>query len=723
MRNILAPALFLAPLLLCHPGRAATVTSNADSGPGSLRDTIANAAPGTTIDFAIGGTIQLTSGQLLVTKDLTIAGPGAAILTIQRSTASGTAEFRIFHLQSGIVSISGLAVSNGVDIIGAGIHNETTFSLRDSVIAGNLALGAGGGINNLGTLTMSNCVVNGNRVSPRSANSAPFQSGGGLNNENTVTVLSCVFSSNVAPFGGGIRSDGTLALTNSLVRGNSAGGILSAAGKGGGIYNEGTLSVHTTTIETNSAIGPSSGDKSLGGGIENVLGTVTLDRSTVSRNLVTGNPSGGGVDNLLGTLVVENSTISGNIASGSSPVGGAIANGQGSVLLNHSTVTANVLDPVGLSPDGGGLFNLGGVVEIKNTILAGNTSLADVVNYNLNGDILSGGFNLFGTTNGLIMPGPSDRFNFTAAALKVGALQNNGGPTFTHARLCGSPAIDAGDNTNAPATDQRGFPRIVRGVIDVGAYEDSNTPPTITCPTAVSLKCTPSTGDVATVSVNVADVDGDPLIVLWIVDGQAYQTNFLSGTTTNARVDLTATFGVGTHNVSVSATDTKACVAACSTTVTVEARGDLYPIALHQKNVAGMKVGDLLPNIYNGVRPGNFGWLTWAGSPNEPTLVKSLTPPGNSQTYVNPFNRRDHFVSVGDWVQGKPGVTNSREVRQQLDVLKQIDIVVPVWDRAMGGGHYSFYHVVGFAKVRITDYRLPNQNRITARFLGMVDCN
>ncbi len=53
----------------------------------------------------------------------------------------------------------------------------------------------------------------------------------------------------------------------------------------------------------------------------------------------------------------------------------------------------------------------------------------------------------------------------------LGPLQDNGGPTFTHALLLRSPAIDAGDNTNAPATDQRGFPRIVNGIIDIGAFE------------------------------------------------------------------------------------------------------------------------------------------------------------------------------------------------------------------------------------------------------------
>jgi len=478
-------------------------------------------------------------------------------------------------------------------------------------------------------------------------------------------------------------------------------------------------------------------------------------------------------------------------------------------------VAANLL--LGSSPEiGGGLSNPSGLVALKNTILAANTAQSDLFN-GQTGDVQSSGFNLIGSTNGVITPGPSDQFNVTAAALRVGPLQDNGGPTFTHALLCGSPAINAGDNTDAPATDQRGFARIVGGVMDIGSFEGDNTAPAITCSGSITSNCAPPTGQPATISVNVEDADGDPLVVIWTVDGASYQTNVVAagGRTTNARVDFTgiftvgvhditasvsdsqscdatcsttvtvnasptvtcsgaitsncapptgqsvtlsvnvadadgdplvviwtvdgtpsqtnavtaggrvdytAVFGVGIHNIAVSVSDTRGCGASCVTTLVVALRGDLYPIALHQKSLMGVPVGGIIPDIYNGVQPGNFGWLTWAGSPNEPTLVTSLTPPGDSSTYVNPRNRNDHVVSIGDWVQGKPGVSNSNKVREALDTLQQFDIVVPVWDRATGKGNTSLYRVAGFARVRITDYRLPKQNRITARLLGFVNC-
>jgi len=148
----------------------------------------------------------------------------------------------------------------------------------------------------------------------------------------------------------------------------------------------------------------------------------------------------------------------------------------------------------------------------------------------------------------------------------------------------------------------------------------------------------------------------------------------------------------------------------------------LYPIALHAGSLAGVKVGDIMEDIFNGARRGHFGWLTWAGSPSVGTLFTSLTPPGDSYTYVNPSNPADHVVSIGDWVQGRPGVANSSAVRRALDALKSIEVVVPVWDVVAGNGNNVAYRVVNFARVRLTDYRLPGQDRISARFLGYVAC-
>jgi large repetitive protein len=180
----------------------------------------------------------------------------------------------------------------------------------------------------------------------------------------------------------------------------------------------------------------------------------------------------------------------------------------------------------------------------------------------------------------------------------------------------------------------------------------------------------------------------------------------------------------GAYTLVVTATDTCGNSSAQTVRFTISAISscELYPIALHTSTIQGVAPGTLLPDVFNGSQPGNFGWLTWTGANSVPSLIISLTPPGDSGTYTNPDNSADHTVSIGDQVQGRPGVANTSEVRDALDLLKTQDIVVPVWDVATDQGANTRYHIVGFARIRITDYRLPGQNRITARFLGFARC-
>ncbi len=158
------------------------------------------------------------------------------------------------------------------------------------------------------------------------------------------------------------------------------------------------------------------------------------------------------------------------------------------------------------------------------------------------------------------------------------------------------------------------------------------------------------------------------------------------------------------------------------TTTTTAAPCSLYPIALHVDTLVGAVAGQQLPDVYNGSGPGNFGWLTWAGDQSTGALATSLTPPGNSGTYINPNDPADHVLSVYDWAYGRPGVNNSSQIRSALDSLEPLIIVVPVWDQATGQGSNLRYHIVGFAMIQITDYRLPSQNRISAIFWGYAAC-
>lgn len=285
-----------------------TVKSTADaggpcSGPDcTLREAIATAVSGGTINFSLpaGSTITLTSGQLLINKNLTINGPGANLLTVQRGAAAGNS--RIFNINSNFnVTISGLTIANGhVGNGGAGgIYNEGTLTLTASIISGNSAI-SGGGISNYGKLTMTNSTV--------SDNMAFSGNGGGIDNSgtNTVTITSSSISGNSASSeGGGIYSNGgTVNLFNSTVSGNSdtdVNGLL----LGGGIYNLGTFNITNSTISGNSSNG--------GGGILCDNGTVTITNSTISTNSANFN-SGGIYTSSASTVIARNTIIALNTA-------------------------------------------------------------------------------------------------------------------------------------------------------------------------------------------------------------------------------------------------------------------------------------------------------------------------------------------------------------------------------------------------------------------------
>ena len=244
-------------------------------------------------------------------------------------------------------------------------------------------------------------------------------------------------------------------------------------------------------------------------------------------------------------------------------------------------------------------------------------------------------------------------------------------------------------------------------------------------PVANNQSVTLDEGTSAAIVLTGSDADGDPLTFV-IVTGPT--NGVITGFDPNTGA-LTYTPNTNFHETdsfTFLVNDGKTNSAPATVNITVKPAPttgcDLFPIALHEKSLAGVPVGGVIRDIYNGVQPGNFGWLTWAGSPSEPTLATSLTPPGDSATYINPKDPSDRVVSVGDWVQGTPGVSNSHYVREALDDLEQIDITVPVWDQAVGTGNNSLYRVTAFARVRLISYQLPRINRITARFLGFADC-
>lgn len=260
--------------------------------------------------------------------------------------------------------------------------------------------------------------------------------------------------------GGGILNVGFLSLVRVSVTGNRA-----PLGNGGGIFNRGSLSsISDSTISYNTA-GQS------GGGIYDVQ-DMTIVRGAIFNN--NAQADGGGI-NEFGTAILINSTIAANRAGGS---GGGINDGFGATIRTYNvTVAANT------AATGGGLASNfpGSTWELRNTIVANNTASAGPDILNVFGIPFSKGFNLIGNRAGSD-PGPLAAYqssDLPPGNPKLGALQNNGGPTLTMALLPGSPAIDKGSNANLLPTmtsDQRGFiARIINGgfstTVDIGAYE------------------------------------------------------------------------------------------------------------------------------------------------------------------------------------------------------------------------------------------------------------
>jgi len=429
-----------------RPATTITVTNTNDSGPGSLRQAVADANDGDTINFDVslkGQTIALTSGELVIDKSITITGPGSDQLAV--GVANFQYTFRIFHVMaSPTVTIEGLTIGPSLYFYGCGIQNDqASLTINNCAVTGNNALTSGAGISNGGTLTINNSRISGNALQYQGTGAGILSSGTLIINNS---IIHDNFSGKGQTDGGGIYSSGTLEITNSTIDGNSVGG------PGGGIFNVGAAIITSSTISGNFSGGGSPGPQTgpgFGGGISNG-GTLTISNSTISGNsALTINQApgcGGGIGNS-GSLHIANSTISGNSAIN----GGAICNNAAPLEMANSILNAGDV--------GQNIFNDGGTI----------TSL---------------GYNLSSDNGGGYLNGPGDQTNTNPI---LDPLQNNGGPTQTHRPYPQSPAIDAGDPnfTPPPFYDQRGpgFDRVVNGRIDIGSFEVQEGKPPLPSPT------------------------------------------------------------------------------------------------------------------------------------------------------------------------------------------------------------------------------------------------
>jgi hypothetical protein len=473
------------------------------------------AGPGGSGGNAQGGGLYVGSGTVTVSNSTitanTVRGGDSGGLFVWGGATEGGG----LYAHDGTVTISGSTVANN-QAIGGNVHGTT--GCLEPCNFGHGGASQGGGLYvGGGTLTVGDAMITGNTLQGGTGGPNGASQGGGLYADgDTVTVTNAMIAANTlqgrGSQGGGLYAHGgTVTVGDAMIAGNTLQSIQAGASQGGGLYVDGsTLTVHYSTIAFNTLQGGGGGAPAQGGGLYAHGGAQTISHSTLANNQATGGiggtgfydiipggpAQGGGLYAMGGLLTFADSTAAANTVrggdggtnpSGPGPDGGP---GEGGGLwlaagetahVSFSTIANNQAtggthgsgNPNGSNgpATGGGVYNQG-TLQTYDTILAGNTVTGPGTNTSpdLAGNLGSLGHNLIGTTQGGSGFDPTDLLNVDPL---LGPLQDNGGPTFTMALLEGSPAIDAGNNVYASMWDQRGpgFPRIIHGTIDIGAFE------------------------------------------------------------------------------------------------------------------------------------------------------------------------------------------------------------------------------------------------------------
>jgi hypothetical protein len=394
-------------------------------------------------------------------------------------------------------------------------------------------------------------------------------------------------------------------------------------------------------------------------------GTNVISGCTISNNSATWDniyPYEDGVDAAGGTWSIAASTFYGNSGVYGSPGGGFVMSG-GTLAITNSTFASNRVSAGTVSIVSSTIWSgvdASSALTLKNSIVAA-----------FGGSIISQGNNLIangtgatGVTNGV----NGDLVGTSASPIdpKLGPLQDNGGPTPTMALLAGSPAIDAGNNSGAPATDQRGYARIVDGngdgtaTIDIGAYEYDPGP---VIGSVVAAEATPQNGKLES---------NEKLKITWATTsslGIASQTLAIDGTKIKPINGPygglyyscpIGKYGVGSYSYTITATDSNGVsssstgifnvVTAANTGPTIsqatvsQAKGKISWNAVDSDGVAGSTLqidGKAVSNVggpYTAASGVNFSASYGALAAGNHTYTITATDKlGNSSQYTGSF--------------------------------------------------------------------------------------
>ncbi len=493
-------------------------------------------------DSVLFSTPQLiaNTAEQLVSDSVAIVGTSAGNVTIDGATIN-----RVFHVEKAgsqiVVSFKNMTIQNGKAVStltggadGGGIYNHDENVTIDSCVIDNNQADEGGGVTQNaagGSLTILNSTISNNKTILALGDGAGInvEAAGTLNVQNSiitggnaigqgggfysVSAVNAIFTNtmitnniaNAALFAGagiyfaGTTGNSSLTLSGCTVSGNTNGG---STGDGAGIAVAGAanlmtiFNMSTTTVDNNSTL-RNGGGIAVGGFVQ-----TTITDSTISSNKSL--TAGGGGISISGTAIgtgfnLRNSTVSGNSAT-TDGGGIRIAVAFGNINIQNSTITNN-----SAIANGGGILAFAGrhTLTLQSSVVAGNfAASSNDLNSNLPVNIGNSAIGSFGSYAMNDLGGNLA----VGAALNLGALNTNGGPTLTHLPGAGSPLRNIGANPAALPNDQRGsgFPRVVGTGTDIGSVESADG---TSAPTAFAKLPTQTTAGGSTYTVSVVYTD------------------------------------------------------------------------------------------------------------------------------------------------------------------------------------------------------------------------
>ena len=500
-----------------NPGPSSVVTECTEA---SLRAAMSG---GGTVTFTCDGTITLAT-PMTITTNTVLDAAGHQIMIRGAFNVSAGIAFSLANLTTGggllnaggVLTATNCVFSGSYATRGGAIRNDSGVAYFSAcVFTGNSAFGtpgAGGALDNSGTLTADLCTFIANSaVGEGGLSSGGDGEGGAICNFGTMTILRSTFTNNYAEGDEGANGlAGYFGDDPGMSGGDGGAEGSGGAGNGGAIYNAGTLRLINSTFVANlgaganggaggaggdSIGGPSTSGGSGGGGgaggtgvgaVFN-LGSVQLVNCTFALNSGSGGNGGAGGAGGSGAVIGGNGGSGGSGGSGFGAISGlssfcgltncTFGSDQGTRGAGAAGGSAGTGSYRNGNPGASGGEGISGGISAGGAG-AVNTLLADTGG-NCSGSVTDLGHNLSSDSS----CGFANIGSMNNTDPKLGPLANNGGPTLTMALLPGSPAIDAGDTSLAPATDQRGFPRPAGLAADIGAFEYGSVMPTV----AISL--------------------------------------------------------------------------------------------------------------------------------------------------------------------------------------------------------------------------------------------